>query len=320
MSSSNFENSNTLNNEQLVAMQQRLVQLEQFISQQQFTAQPSAEQPIVDSDEPMTGLMDPTLPVHSLETRPSYNWTPPPLLSQVLQLNAPLFTEPLLTDEVRRQTIDKYPGIEGIQYQPPDTLPMTAKKMKPHQSKQDMSLKRPQYLISGIFRPMDVLGLEISKDVNNENVQRYLYMLRDCRNLLLNVSSQLTDMRNNLAIQSINPSFSSSTSTNNYTMSPTDFQALLVQQTAAAQAVQKAGNFRNGRRSNNHSNNNQAHSNSNTQFFRSGPSSSQGGYNNNQAANNNNNRFGNNKSNNAPQSNRTNNNNNNNTPYRNNQQ
>ncbi|KAI8053628.1 hypothetical protein BDF21DRAFT_431595, partial [Thamnidium elegans] len=60
-----------------------------------------------------------------------------------------------------------------------------------------MSLKKLHYLVSGVFRPLDVLGLEISKDDNQDNAQRYLYMLADCRSLLLNVATQINELRNN---------------------------------------------------------------------------------------------------------------------------
>lgn len=86
-------------------------------------------------------------------------------------------------------------------------------------------------------------------DTNNENIQRYLQMLKDCRSLLLNVSAQINDMRNNITFQSINPSFSSSASmsasNNNFTMSPADFQASLVQQTTTSQALKTASGLRN---------------------------------------------------------------------------
>jgi hypothetical protein len=84
---------------------------------------------------------------------------------------------------------------------PPDTIPSAARKMNKYQAKQDMSLKRLQYLLSGVFRPLDVLGLEISQNINNENIQRYLHMLKDCRALLFNVPVQINDMRNNIAFK-----------------------------------------------------------------------------------------------------------------------
>jgi hypothetical protein len=91
--------------------------------------------------------------------------------------------------------------------------------------------------------------LEISKEVDNANVQRYLHMLRDCRSLLLNVSAQVNELRNTIAFQAINPQFTStSSSTTNFTMSPEAFQTALVQQTTTAQALKNAGNQRNKKR------------------------------------------------------------------------
>ncbi|KAI8368775.1 hypothetical protein BD560DRAFT_470271, partial [Blakeslea trispora] len=221
--------------------------------------------------------------LHSLDVRPTYNWTPSVHLNNALSLEAPLFTSPSLPEEERRKVIKRYPRIEGLQYQPPETPPLAARKMLRSQNKQDMSLKRLQYLLSGALRPLDILGLEISQDVENDNTQRYLYMLHDCRQLLLNLSSQMNDMRINLAYQAINPTFSStnSNSSSSYTISPTEFQVGLSQQTAANQAVQNASKFRNKRKTFQNNNNLQqsGFQPQPQQFFRSGPSSQQGGYN-----------------------------------------
>ncbi|KAI8077627.1 hypothetical protein BDF21DRAFT_464080 [Thamnidium elegans] len=166
-------------------------------------------------------------------------------------------------------TIDTYPSIDNLNYQPPDTIPMASRKMNKYQTKQGMSLKRLQYMLSGVFRPLDVLGLEISQDATNDNVQRYLLMLKDCRTLLLNVSAQINDMRNNIAFQAINPSFTSTNSANNhnFTMSTADFQAALVQQTNTSQAIKTASGFRNKKRS---FNNQHPSTTQPQEFFRSG--------------------------------------------------
>ncbi|KAI9243197.1 hypothetical protein BDA99DRAFT_544574 [Phascolomyces articulosus] len=173
--------------------------------------------------------------LHSLQPRPSYSWSPIPFLTNVLSLDNPLFPKTMLPDEQQHKTIDKYPNIEGLQYQPLDTVPIAARKMNKYQSKQDMSLKRLQYLLLGVFRPMDVLGLKISQDVDNPNIQCYLLMLKDSRDLLLNA---------------INPNFSSTASINNhhYTMSPNEFQAALVQQSTTTKAIKTASGFRSKRR------------------------------------------------------------------------
>jgi hypothetical protein len=166
--------SNSINkNEQFIAMQQRLLQVEQIVAQS--SAQPSAE-PHTSTHVNMDDEEEPISVLHSLKIRPSYSWSPSTFLSEVLSLDSSLFPTTMLTDDERRKTIDQYPNIENLHYQPPDTIPSAARRMNKYQSKQDMSLKRLQYLLSGVFRPSDVLGLEISQDVNNDNVQRYLHI------------------------------------------------------------------------------------------------------------------------------------------------
>ncbi|KAI9338901.1 hypothetical protein BD770DRAFT_400542 [Pilaira anomala] len=293
-------------------MQQRLAHLEQMLQQAQPSAEqgPSAENPTSMDTNDTTETTD----LHSLEVRPSYTWTPSEFLTGVLSLDEPIFTSPAITDEERKKTIERYPPIENLHYQPPDTVPVAARKMNRFQAKQDMSLKKLQYLLSGIFRPLDVLGLEISKDSNHDNAQRYLYMLADCRILLKNVATQINDLRNNIAFQAINPNFTNNNNSGNFTMDPSEFQAALVQQTSSAQAIQNAGNRNNRNRKRNFQNprNFQAEGQTKptSQFFRSGPSMDQGGYT-NKGNNNNTNPFWNNNGNKNNNNNSNNNNNNN---------
>ncbi|KAG2221840.1 hypothetical protein INT45_003554 [Circinella minor] len=187
----------------------------------------------------------PILQLHSLEICPDYSWHPSDFLSKVMNFNQSLFNSPTLTNDRRKAIIEQYPGIKDMDYQPPNTIPSTARSMKQTHAKQDRSLKRLQYLASGAFRPLDVLALEISKDETNPNVQRYLHMLNDCRLLLLNLTSAMTDMRKNIAFQAINSCFSSTgmSSNNNYITPLDEFQTALAQQTTNLQNVQKASRF-----------------------------------------------------------------------------
>ncbi|KAI8969356.1 hypothetical protein BDB01DRAFT_856087 [Pilobolus umbonatus] len=213
--------------------------------------------------------------LHSLDIRPDYTWKPSPFLSEIMQFNQPLFTTNTLTDDKRKAIIEQYPGQKDMDYQPPDTVPLAARAIKPHRS-----LKRLQYLASATFRPLDVLALELSNDNTNPNVQRYLHMLNDCRSLLLNLTSEMTEMRKTLAFQAINPRFSSTnpSSQHTYIMPVDDFQAALAQQTTTLQNVQKASRF--GQRPQVNTNQRHfSHINQPQQFFRTGPSSQQGGYN-----------------------------------------
>jgi hypothetical protein len=271
-----------LTQEQAVALQQRVAQLEQMLQQAQSSTEPSSSSPTSIPAPMDTNEFPENLPaLHSLEIRPAYGWTPPQFLTEFYALDEPLFTSSPLSDEERKRNIEKYPPIQYLQYQPPDTMPIAAKRMSKSHSKQDLSLKRLQYLVSGIFRPMDVLGLEISKDENAENAERYSCMLADCRLLLRNLASQITELRKNIAFQAVNPNFTASSNSSNLIMDPSEFQTSLGQQVTNAQTLQNATKkprFRKGNFSTSRNSNQAAQPQPPQQFFRSGPSSEQGGY------------------------------------------
>jgi hypothetical protein len=234
MSSNNNEN---LSIEQLVAMQQRQIQrLEELLV---FHLPPSSTSGSL-FDDHMDNSSGATS-LHSIGVRSTYNWTPSPILSEVLSLDKVIFATSALSDDQLAKIIERYPIMKNVQYQPLNTIPDAAHRMKSPEAKQDMSLKRLQYLISSIFRPLDILGHEISPDNEDVNVQRYLTILANCRALLLNLSSQVNDMRNTPAVQTINPAFKSTAApTKNYTMPLADFQTTLAQQTTSAQALRNA--------------------------------------------------------------------------------
>ncbi|CEP17815.1 hypothetical protein [Parasitella parasitica] len=132
-------------------------------------------------------------------------------------------------------------------------------------------------------------------------------MLQDTRKLLLHVCTTMTHNRNNIALRAVNPSFSVRSDTDvNYTLPLTEFQQILIQQTAAGKAAHEATakrrphrRFTGGFSSNMQS----ASTGPDQQFFRPGPPSQQGGFNNNNYNNNNfrssNNRSNNNSTNNS---------------------
>jgi hypothetical protein len=125
VSTANMDSNSINQNEQFLAMQQRLLQLEQIVAQS--SAQPSAE-PLTSPNVNMEDEEETLSALHSLKVRPSYSWSPSPFLTEVLSLNSPLFPGTMLTDDERRKTIDQYPNIESLQYQPPDTIPSAARK------------------------------------------------------------------------------------------------------------------------------------------------------------------------------------------------
>ncbi|KAI8875124.1 hypothetical protein K501DRAFT_280672 [Backusella circina FSU 941] len=234
--------SNEVNPEDFQAMQQRLLALESLITQSTNTM-PAAEY-MDDAEEQGVATA---------------------LHHYIYDL--------LILEDQKGRIIEQYPNLDNVQYQPPAAVPAANRMMAPHQSKLDKSLKHLQYLLSGVVRPIDVLGLEISHDDNTTNIQRYLHVLADCHTLLLNISSEINALRNDIAFKAINPSYSANkSSSQNYTMSPTDFQASLTQQTTTNQTLRHA---RPKKRSN-HSNSHPQQSKSNfqpQQFFSISPNS-----------------------------------------------
>ncbi|KAI9472266.1 MAG: hypothetical protein EXX96DRAFT_642847 [Benjaminiella poitrasii] len=165
--------------ENLIAMQQaQIYQLQQLL-ETRFPLplpqpQPGASQSSTNGDDITMDVSDEINTLRSFSIRPSYTWT-------------------------LHRIIERYPTIANIRYQPPDMIPDAARKMNKSQRKQDTSFKHLQCLVSGLFRPLDILSHELSLDVNNTHLQRYLSMLADCRLLLLNLSFQINQMRTNLA-------------------------------------------------------------------------------------------------------------------------
>ncbi|KAI9301848.1 hypothetical protein BJ944DRAFT_168340, partial [Cunninghamella echinulata] len=102
--------------DEFINMQQRLLQLEQPINQNQAANETQENSNNTESMEQYTTL-------HSLDIRPSYSWNPHPALFDFLSLNKSLFTAPMISDEIRKRIIEKYPTIDSVQYQPPDTIP-----------------------------------------------------------------------------------------------------------------------------------------------------------------------------------------------------
>lgn len=158
VSTASVDPSSVNQNEQSIAMQQKLLQLEQIIAQS--SAQPSAE-PQTSSNVNMDVDDEGTIStLHSIRNRPSYSSSPTPFFTEVPALDPSTFPTTTLLDDERRKLIDQYPNIEQLQHQLPDTIPSAARKMNKYQSKKDVSLKRLQYLLSDVFRPLDVLGYE----------------------------------------------------------------------------------------------------------------------------------------------------------------
>ncbi|KAG1134640.1 hypothetical protein G6F37_013200 [Rhizopus arrhizus] len=233
--------------------------------------------------------------LHSLGTRPHYDWTPSDALTALMSLDTPLHTSPMLSETERKAIIESYLPMSHVDYKAPATIPTAERAMNKIQRHEDNSLKHLQYLLSAAFRSLDILSHElVSCESGNPNLERYCKMLFDVRKLLLHVCSSMTQARNNVALQAINPSFSLKSDTEvTYTLPLDEFQQTLIQQTTARKVTREAtAGYRQRRSPNNSSDNSGSFSNFPVQqFFRPGPPSQQGGFTNNSSTTISNNNF-----------------------------
>ncbi|CEP15065.1 hypothetical protein [Parasitella parasitica] len=199
---------------------------EQFsLLQQQFAAlqaqlgNASAATPMQSEDATAS------IPQHSFGTRPHYDWSPSATLTEFMELDVPLHTSKPLSDTDRKSIIEAYPPMAHIDYKAPTTIPTAERAMNKGQKLEDNSLKHLQYLLSAVFRPLDILTHEMfTHDSGNPNLERYGTMLRDIRHFLIHVCSSMTHQRNNIALH--------------------EFQSTLIQQTAARRATREATGIR----------------------------------------------------------------------------
>ncbi|KAG1093521.1 hypothetical protein G6F42_018945 [Rhizopus arrhizus] len=184
-----------------------------------------------------------SLPLHSMGTRPRYDWSPSEGLTTLMNLDAPLHTSELLSaDSERKAIIESYPPMAHLDYKAPATIPSAERLMNKGQHHEDNSLKQLKYQLSAVYRPLDILSHElVSSEVGNPNLERYCTMLQDVRKLPLHVGASMTHLRNNIALHTIDPSFSLKSGNEvNYTLPLDEFQQTLIQQTAARKATREA--------------------------------------------------------------------------------
>ncbi|CAO3693376.1 hypothetical protein G6F70_003785 [Rhizopus microsporus] len=99
-----FNNNKNLIIEQLVAMQQQQIQRLEELLVPHLPSSTSAS-PFDDHMDDSSGVTS----LHSIGVRPTYNWTPSPILSEVLSLDKAIFATPALSDDQRAKIIDIQP-------------------------------------------------------------------------------------------------------------------------------------------------------------------------------------------------------------------
>ena len=258
--------------EQMALLQQQLQQQQQqqdtilqLLQQQQQQQQYPAHQP-----QPMQDSGDNSPPT----PRAKYEWTPSNELVTLLDMDQDLFVGTPLTDKQRASLIDLYPPIAALDYRPPDAVPAAYGHMNESQRSHDASLKSIQYLLSAVFRPLDLLGHQLLTARETNDIQHSLKILHDARALLLNVSNSVNTYRNGIAIKAVNKSFKPDlTGDSRHTMPSDQFHSMIGQLNSTQKTIKEAQRG--------------------SKPFRSGPPSQHGGKtfnnNNNNGFNNNNN-------------------------------
>ncbi|ORY90556.1 hypothetical protein BCR43DRAFT_424327, partial [Syncephalastrum racemosum] len=210
---------------------------DQIAQQQQLLQQLLAAQP-APVPSPATG------PLHDLPLRPHYDWHPSEQLQQLMPtLGHPVFGNALAPEE-RRELIERYPPVAGLNYSPPATLPEAAKHFNTGHKREDHALQDVQYASSAILRPLDVLGHILLQVLPPEQLARVFAVLHDARTLTLHVGGLANTLRNHLALRAVNPSFASDFSRQleprQFTMRVEDFRDALTSHATMRKAIDEA--------------------------------------------------------------------------------
>lgn len=129
--------------EQLHMMQQQLATLQEQLNSGTLTPMQSADNTAI-------------LPLHAMGARPHYDWSPSNTVTELMDLEAPLNTNPLLSNSEQKSIIESYPLMAHLDYKPPATIPSAEHFMNKGQRYEDNSIKHLQYVHSATYRPLDI--------------------------------------------------------------------------------------------------------------------------------------------------------------------
>ncbi|KAG1090983.1 hypothetical protein G6F42_019551 [Rhizopus arrhizus] len=153
--------------------------------------------------------------LHSLSTRPHYEWTPSETQVNIMNMDVPIHTSKPMATADRKAIIEAHP---------------------PGQKIEDNSLKHLQY------QAWAILAHEmLTQDPNSPHVERFCTILADARSLVIGLCSTITQTRLNIAYRSVNPSFLVKTESEvGYIVPLEEIQQNISQQAAAKKAIREA--------------------------------------------------------------------------------
>ncbi|KAG1277336.1 hypothetical protein G6F66_012327 [Rhizopus arrhizus] len=220
------------NDEQTSTLQEQMALLQQQLQQQQQQQQYPAHQP-----QPVQDSGDNSLPT----PRAKYEWTPSNKLVTLLDMDQNLFVGTPLTDKQLASLIDLYPPNAVLDYRPPDAVTAAYGHMNESQRSHDASLKSIQYLLSAVFRSLNLLGHQLLNARETNDIQHSLKILHDARAMLLNVSNSVNIYRNGIAIKAANKSFKTDLSGDSrHTMPSDQFHSMICQLNSTQKTIKDA--------------------------------------------------------------------------------
>ena len=95
------------------SMEEQLHMLQQQIATLQEQLNSGTPTPMQSADATAT------LPLHAMSARPHYDWVPSDSVTEIMNLEAPLNTHPLLSDSEKKSIIEFYHPMAHLKYKPP---------------------------------------------------------------------------------------------------------------------------------------------------------------------------------------------------------
>ncbi|KAG2203205.1 hypothetical protein INT46_008989 [Mucor plumbeus] len=119
-----------------------------------------------------------TLSLHAMGARPHYDRSPSDFVTELMNLEDPLNTHPLLSKPERNSIIKSYSPMKHLEYKPAATIPSAERLMNKGQRYENNLLKHLQYVHSATYRPVNIFIHElITTEQGNPNLGRYCSML-----------------------------------------------------------------------------------------------------------------------------------------------
>jgi hypothetical protein len=142
-----------------------------------------------------------------LPTRQRETWCPDDMFMDRVRSWTTKIDDFSLPEKDRKEIIDKYAPIDGLDYNPASSYEFNGVKLNKTQKIYDNQFKHVMYLLTGVLRPIDVTPQQVINNQDTEVIQ-YAIALDDIRSLVANAIHTLKQYRMESVLKSIDSSFS----------------------------------------------------------------------------------------------------------------